>query len=357
MLKRLNHPALPHVYSAIENDDHTYMIMDYIEGANLEIVRHQQSDKRFSLSQVLTLLSPVVDALSYLHRQELPVIHRDIKPANIIVPTASGKSVLVDFGIAKEYTYDSTTTALRHCSPGYGAPEQYTTGTDLRTDVYGLAATVYTLLTGDTPVDALSRVTSIAGNNGDLLIPIQHYVPSLPDHVAQAIQRAMSINSDARFATVDEFWHALQTPVLKKASLPHHQVTVVKNVLSQERTTGPIVVPARKSFLTSKTEIALLAFLALVVTLSLMLGTGYYKIGLQRPAVMQQSVGHPAVTPTLDPAYPNIVNPYSGTVHDMTTNQKTSMSLTGIAQNNSNVTGQVHGCARYVAALPIYSEA
>ncbi len=345
VLKRLNHPALPHVHQVTENYARTYMLMDYIEGPNLEVLRRQQPDKRFPLTQVLTLLAPIVDALSYLHSQEPPIIHRDIKPANIIVPTVGEQSMLVDFGIAKEYTSDSTTTAVRHCSPGYGAPEQYTVGTDLRTDVYGLAATIYTLLTGVTPVDSLQRATKIAGKSGDPLVPIQDYVPSLPNYVAQAIHRAMSINGNARFATVKEFWQALQTPVLTYDNASSKLLEAVSEKEQRgERSTGPIVVPQRKAFRTSRTEIALLTFLAVAVVLGVLLGVGYYKVGSQNGTQQRATtVNNPVPTATLNPAYPNVTGPYSGTAHDISTNETTSMTLTGISQNNSNVTGYFIG--------------
>jgi len=347
VLKRLNHPALPHVHQVTEDDARTYMLMDYIEGPNLEVLRRQQPDKRFPLAQVLTLLAPIVDALSYLHGQEPPIIHRDIKPANIIVPTASEKSMLVDFGIAKEYTSDSTTTAIRHCSPGYGAPEQYTIGTDLRTDVYGLAATMYALLTGVTPVDSLLRATKIAGKSVDPLVPIQDYVSSLPNYVANAIHKAMSISGDARFATVEAFWQAVQPPFLTPGASPSSsRGDVSQKEQHEERATGPIIAPLRRTFRTSKTEIALLVFLAIAVVVGVMLGVGYYKVGSQNGTGTQQhvaTVNNPTSIPTLDASYPSVAGPYSGTAHDIATNETTQMTLTGITQTNSSVAGYFIG--------------
>ncbi|GAC1400697.1 MAG: hypothetical protein NVS4B12_14190 [Ktedonobacteraceae bacterium] len=351
VLKRLDHPALPHVHWVTENNDRTYLFMDYIEGANLEVLRHQQPGKCFPLVQVLSLLSPIVNALDYLHSQEPPIIHRDIKPANIIVPTVGEKSMLVDFGIAKEYTSDSTTTAVRHCSPGYGAPEQYTTGTDIRTDVYGLAATMYAMLSGVTPTDSLQRATKIAGRSGDPLIPLQKLLPSLPTHVTDAIHRAMSINGDVRFANVKEFWQAVQQPDVTKEALTAQSSTQDRNIQEKqqytERSTGPIVVPQRKTFRTSKTELALLAFLAIAVIVGVVLGVGYYRVSLQNTATTTQlqptTVNNPTSPPISDASYPNIAESYSGTVRDIATNQTTQMTLTGIAQNNSNVNGYFIG--------------
>ncbi len=78
--------------------------------------------------EVHSIMAPIMDAISYLHNQQPPIIHRDIKPANIIVPPSGNDAVLVDFGIAKEFNPNSTTTAVRHASPGYAAPEQYGIG-------------------------------------------------------------------------------------------------------------------------------------------------------------------------------------------------------------------------------------
>src|SRR5437660_10312098 len=88
LLSRLDHPSLPHVYHVFYDQAHqrTYMLMDYIDGPSLEVLRRRQPEKRFSLLAVLSLAGPIMDAITYLHRQHPPVLHRDIKPSNIIVP-------------------------------------------------------------------------------------------------------------------------------------------------------------------------------------------------------------------------------------------------------------------------------
>ena len=208
ILKQLDHRALPRVYRVFEDDAHerAYMLMDYVDGPNLEVLRQQQPEKRFPLSQVLILLEPVADALAYLHHQQAPIIHRDVKPSNIIVP-APQEAVLVDFDIAKEFDPDSTTTAVRRCSPGYGAPEQYGQGTSTLTDVYGLGATIYTLLTGQVPPDALHRMTMLGAKGSDPLVPLNQLVPEIPQRVANAVQKAMSLHKVDRYPTVEQFWH------------------------------------------------------------------------------------------------------------------------------------------------------
>ena len=217
VLKRLDHQALPRVYRVFEHDKlkRVYMLMDFIAGKNLETLRQEQPERRFSLPLALTLMAPVVDALIYLHHQDPPIVHRDIKPANIIVPIGADEAMLVDFGSAKEYVANET-TALTHRSPGYAAPEQYGTGTTPRTDIYGLGATFYTLLTGRVLVDAISRIMKSKGvdplNLANLL------APAVPPTVAQALQRALSISSADRYESIEEFWqdlnaHATEQPV------------------------------------------------------------------------------------------------------------------------------------------------
>ena len=210
LLKKLDHPALPRVYRVFDDETHQrmYMLMDYIEGPNLEALRRQRHDKRFSLSQVLTVLAPVVEAVQFLHSQQPPVLHRDIKPSNIIVPLSGDGAVLVDFGIAKEFMPDGTTTAFRTGSPGYASPEQYSRGTSVRSDIYGLGATFYNLLTGTLPADALDRMTKTSNGEPDPLVPVQTLVPGIPQQVSKAIATAMALNSNDRFVTVEQFWQA-----------------------------------------------------------------------------------------------------------------------------------------------------
>ncbi|MEO8956460.1 MAG: serine/threonine-protein kinase, partial [Ktedonobacteraceae bacterium] len=212
LLKQLDHRALPRIYRIFEDEVHerAYMLMDFIDGPNLEVLRKQQPAMRFSLSQVLILMEPVIDAISYLHSQQPPIIHRDIKPSNIIVP-APQEAVLVDFDIAKEFDPDSTTTAVRRCSPGYGAPEQYGHGTSPLTDIYGLGATIYTLLSGQIPPDALHRMTMLGARGRDPLVPLDELVPTISHRVAQAVQRAMSLHQSDRFPSIEQFWHELDT--------------------------------------------------------------------------------------------------------------------------------------------------
>ncbi len=218
ILQHLHHPALPRVYRIFEHESlkRSYLLMDYIRGQNLDVLRQEQSDQRLPLSLVLTLLAPIADALMYLHRQEPPILHRDIKPSNIIVPVGAHKAVLVDFGTAKPFVA-GTATVLFQGSSRYAAPEQYTGGTSPQTDTYGLAATLYTLLAGSAPPSAISRVMS---PERDPLKPVIQLTPTVPVAVSHAIGRALSLKSEDRFATLETFWHEITTQAVPPSVPP-----------------------------------------------------------------------------------------------------------------------------------------
>jgi eukaryotic-like serine/threonine-protein kinase len=398
VLKRLDHAALPRVYRAFDDDkrNRAYMLMDYIAGPNLETLRQQQPDHRFPLPQALRMMAPIFDAVSFLHEQIPPIIHRDIKPANIIVPTADDSTVLVDFGIAKEYNPDSTTTAIRRCSPGYGAPEQYAIGTNTRTDIYGLGATLYALLTGLVPEDAFYRMTQMSNSNVDPLEPVKHFVPAIPLAVSQAIERAMAINSNERFATIQEFWQALnafqpgrETPVPVAPVAPVVPGTPLP--LVHEPTSSPQVnvVPLHnvlsaygRGETTPKRRRALL-FMLLALGLLLLAGTGtaagfllssgtHQTAGISTPVSTHHAGGlttptskptakptsAPTVTPVPtsppSPVYPQVAGTHYGTAKN-TNNGDTANMIVALQQSQATLSGNVTINAPLSGSGPITS--
>ena len=366
VLERLVHPALPQVHNVFDNEEHDrlYMLMDYVEGPNLETLRHIQPEKRFSLPVITAILAPIVDAIEYLHQQYPPIIHRDIKPSNIIVPIVGEKTILVDFGIAKEYDTQGTTSAVRHCSPGYGAPEHYTTGTNTRTDIYGLGATLYTLLTGVIPPDAIERMTEISNDNHDPLRPASELVPSIPRSVSSAIKRAMSINMMHRFATVHEFWLALQG---EKVQQPHisealNSIVVSPSTSKISITTGePSSRPLQEEQLprsrSGKRSLlpAFLIFLALLIIGASFWGFTVFGRNLQAAPAAGRSTATfnhlarspiadatvlPTHTATFTPGpYSHLAASYAGTIDNLQEQTSSMMTLTHMLQNNEHISG------------------
>jgi serine/threonine-protein kinase len=156
-LARLRHPNLPRVsdYFVLPNGAQ-YLVMEYVEGEDLAqlVARYGPLDE----VRALAWIEQVCDALVYLHSQSPPLIHRDVKPANIKI-SPQGKVMLVDFGIVKVGNAQMrTATGAVSVTPGYSPPEQYGAGgTDVPSDIYALGATLYTLVTGETPPESVQR--------------------------------------------------------------------------------------------------------------------------------------------------------------------------------------------------------
>lgn len=354
ILKKLSHPSLPHFYCVIKDHSRSqeFMLLEYIKGSNLEVLRRQQPNQRFVLSEVVAIIKPIVEAIAYLHHQQLPVMHRDIKPANIIVPNTEKGAVLVDFGIAKEYETDATTTAIRHCSPGYGAPEQYSGyGTDTRTDIYGLGATCYALLTGTIPVDAFHRTTTLVSKKSDPLVSISTIVADVPAHVTQAIERAMSIGQESRFSTVEEFWLALNTPLTEIYSQ-----TPDINTSPSSNTSKKVALPEDHQHTQARhpqqEKSILLFFLCLAFLIIVGGGLSFWSYTRNNHMTTSIASSHASplsTSPTLTPSppeansYAHIKSTYRGTVHDLSTDSSTEMSLEKISQNNERIAGSFTG--------------
>ncbi len=352
VLKRLDHTALPRVYHVFGNEKlkRVYMLMEYIQGKNLEIVRREQPEQRFSLDLALNMMSPIVDALVYMHHQWPPIVHRDIKPSNIIVPLDGREAVLVDFGTAKEYLPDNTTMAFRHGSPGYAAIEQYGggSGTDMGTDVYGLGATFYTVLTGVTPIDAISRVTA---NGKDPLKPVSALVPAIPVHISNTIQRAMSIHKSDRFPTVEAFWSTLRADP-KELAARSPETPIPATVADQETPNMLAAVPSRKPRgRVSGRRVGVLSIM-FVLLLTLVLGLGFFlrtSHGITPTTHTAHTGAHKITTPS-PPAnpgaslYPRLGSSYAGKVSDISVaHTTTALYLAGIQQDQGHFQGEFQG--------------
>ena len=204
MLARLRHPNLPRVSDHfVTLEGNQYLVMDFIEGWDLAQILTRT--RPLPEAKVLAWISQACSALEYLHTQDPPIIHRDIKPQNIKV-TSQGRIYLVDFGIAKIGGERSkTTTGALGVTPGFSPPEQYAmAGTDARSDIYALGATLYTLLTGQVPPES---ITVQAGEAR--LIPPCQLNSTVSPVVQQAILAAMQARRTDRPQTVAEFQRML----------------------------------------------------------------------------------------------------------------------------------------------------
>ena len=218
----LHHRALPRAQSVFTDDTlgRTCLLVSYSEEPHLERLRLQQPEQRFPFPQMMTLIAPIIRAVSHLHQQHPPVLHQNIQPASILVPRTTGEPVLALVRILKKRGW--RWSPVPYFAPCYGALEQYREKCSTRSDIYGLGATCYLLLTGLVPPDALYRATHLESTGIDLLKPVHEVVPTLPPLIAAAIEQAMALEEDHRFSSVEQFWEALWSPI-EQVSLSRSQ--------------------------------------------------------------------------------------------------------------------------------------
>jgi serine/threonine protein kinase len=204
LLNRLRHAALPVVTDYFSISDKQFLVMQYIPGKDLEQLLHERKASGqglFMTAQVMRWADQLLDALEYLHSQKPAIIHRDIKPQNLKL-TPRGEVILLDFGLAKGIvTHQSQESqSIRGYTPNYASLEQIRgTGTDARSDIYSIGATIYHLLTGEMPPDAMTRIAAILMGHRDPLKPISEYNREVPPMVASVIEKAMAPHPDQRF--------------------------------------------------------------------------------------------------------------------------------------------------------------
>ncbi|HEX7332598.1 MAG TPA: protein kinase [Pyrinomonadaceae bacterium] len=212
LLARLHHPALPRVSDHFNEADGQFLVMQYIPGDDLsEMMTRKRAP--FPPNQVLTWADQLLDALDYLHTQDPQIVHRDIKPQNLKL-TSRGQIILLDFGLAKgqggEISRVTTTASIFGYTPNYAPLEQIQgLGTDTRSDLYSLGATLYHLMTGVKPPDALSRAAAIVNGQPDPLLKPSEANAAIAPELDQVLMKAMSQNREQRYATAADMRTAL----------------------------------------------------------------------------------------------------------------------------------------------------
>ncbi|HZS47581.1 MAG TPA: protein kinase [Blastocatellia bacterium] len=238
LLARLRHPALPKVFDYFIENGTPFLAMEYIPGPDLAEMLAQQR-RPFPVNDVLRWADTLLDALDYLHTQTPSIVHRDIKPQNLKL-TDRGDVILLDFGLAKGFIgLNSSTQTVKSVSgwtPQYAPLEQINgEGTDARSDIYSLAATLYALLTAQTPASATARATELVAHRPDPLRPIGELNPSIPHKTAGAIMYALGMDPAHRFASAT---------AMKAAIRPEEKsMATARTVTTQPEVMRPTVNP------------------------------------------------------------------------------------------------------------------
>src|SRR5256885_13405526 len=214
LLARMHHPALPRVSDHFNEGDGQFLVMQYIAGQDLSEML-AASTAPFSEAEVTRWADQLCDALDYLHTQDPQIIHRDIKPQNLKL-TSRGQIVLLDFGLAKgsvgQMTAVTTSASIYGYTPNYAPLEQIQgKGTDPRSDIYALGATLFHLLTNLKPPDALSRAGAMVNGQADPL-PLAHQVrPDLSAATAHVLAKSLAQRRDDRFVNATAMREALRS--------------------------------------------------------------------------------------------------------------------------------------------------
>jgi eukaryotic-like serine/threonine-protein kinase len=214
VLARLNHPHLVRVTDFFEEGDKAYLVMDFVEGRSLADLIVQEGGQ--SESRVMGWARQLLEALDYCHTRG--VVHRDIKPQNIIL-RLDGSVVLVDFGLVKLWDPNDpvTRTVMRGMgTPEYAPPEQYGATKDHTgppSDIYSLGATLYHLLSGQSPPTATERMAM-----PEQFRPLRQIVPSVSVRAEQLVMKALSLSVSERWQSAREMLAVLASGPLQEPS-------------------------------------------------------------------------------------------------------------------------------------------
>lgn len=278
LLANLQHPVLPVVSDHFAEQNNEFLVMQYIPGDDLGMLLTTRRSDLFAPADVLRWADQLLDALDYLHSQRPPIFHRDIKPRNLKL-TPRQDIILLDFGLAKgsqiSYGTDGSGRNIRLLTPEYAPLEQIQgNDTDPRSDLYSLAATLYHLLTGVVPTDALTRAAMVLSDQTDPLSPANELNPQVPPAVAVILHQALSHNMEQRFSSAAAMRSALNIVSRSGRSRASGDISV----MSSGQTTLPVSSreePAPQTAITSSPETTTLPSVHILVVSGQ--GGGHYR--------------------------------------------------------------------------------
>ncbi|HVN64347.1 MAG TPA: serine/threonine-protein kinase, partial [Candidatus Binataceae bacterium] len=190
-LAQLKHSAIPAVTDRFDDQNRHYLVMEYVEGRNLE---EEIAARGGPLPEglVIDIARQLCDVLAYLHGLIPPIIYRDMKPSNVML-TPKGRVILIDFGIARLFKAARKGTMIG--TLGFAPPEQYQGSVDPRSDIYSLGATLHYVLTGRDP----EKFPPFS------FPKIRELCPSASSNLAGAIDAALSYDAAGRPDTIQQF--------------------------------------------------------------------------------------------------------------------------------------------------------
>jgi len=225
-LSQLSHPYIvPLLGGGILENDHPYLVSTYIPRDSLRNRLHALYPARLPLETVLRIIVQVGQAFSYAHAWN--ILHNNVKSENVLF-TADDTILLTDFtlnSIAESYGPDIRPNLRTAC---YMAPECFVGKSSAASDQYALACLAYELLAGHPPFTAAALSTWQLKHTSEQPIPLSNVAPSVPEHSAAAIDRALSKDPSGRFADIASFIEAITATSLRVAlshfTTPHQAI-------------------------------------------------------------------------------------------------------------------------------------
>lgn len=224
LLANLRHRALPGVTDHFAEEAGQFLVMQFIPGEDLAQLLDSRQ-RPFPVEQVLSWADEILKALEYLHGHNPPVLHRDIKPANLKL-AREGDLFLIDFGLSKGAAGQMptlvTSRSVKGYTPAYAPLEQiHGGGTDPRSDLYSVGATLYHLLTNVVPADAPTRFNALDDLKADPMLPADTINPEVPKKLADVLVRVMAMNRRNRPESA-----AVMRQMLREAAPPAAETVV-----------------------------------------------------------------------------------------------------------------------------------
>lgn len=193
LLATLQHPGIPKVYDYFMEDDRYYLVMEYVDGMDLNKYLKEYGEK-LPEAKVIGIGIQICDVLHSLHTHKPPVIYRDLKPSNIMV-TAGDRLVLVDFGIARFLTANLTDITTIG-TMGFVPPEVYEESIEPASDIYSLGATLFYFMTGVSPQTKPILIFDFTKNPRP-----REYNPDISPEMEAALIRSVSYDARNRFSS------------------------------------------------------------------------------------------------------------------------------------------------------------
>lgn len=208
ILATLNHPSIPRIYDYFTQNDHSYLVLEFIHGKDLETVIGEATGF-LPEDQVISWAVQLCDVLSYLHGHKPdPIIFRDMKPSNVMI-NHNGDVVLVDFGIARTFQAGQKGTMIG--TEGYSPPEQYRGEATPLADIYSLGATLHHAITRRDP--RLEPPFSFAER------PVRRINPNVSLEFEAVLSTALQYNPSDRFPSAEAMKDALMNVARKTGAL------------------------------------------------------------------------------------------------------------------------------------------